>query len=297
MSTADIESLQREVDRAIREVREAIGALAQQRKAVSWIIRVSTLLDKIECHVIAEDGESAFTLDEQAGKVCFRASTLARVWNAMHDFAGEVDPEADLLREKQLGLNQFIIHELLHIRQNFPHFGTVQKIKKGLPGYGLPLLDIAADIASASITASIELYRNRGKRSDFNRYYLNAIIRAYIIGTLVFDAASKPEKRQRAIGLMMSAALVYASIEGNLNADRIFEDWSNDKPIMSMNLEAGECFNGFVLSEAPGLLLKDHNNFSQEELLDVWNLVGKRPISRMLKRVIKLLAAGGAIDL
>ena len=295
MSDQEEQFFRAEVTRAVHEVRQTISRLIIDMKSTSWIGRIGTLLDKVEVDVICEDGDSAFELDEETSKVFFRVPVMAKIWAEVGLFTDTISDDPQMVRERQLAINQFVFHELLHIRQNFPHFATVDNVKKGLPGYGLPLLDIAADVASAWMTAQIEVDRTGEDQDQHHKYYINALLRAYVIGAYVFDARSKPEKRQRALGLLISAALTHGLHSGVLNEENIFDGWAPDKPVFCLNLTRLDTFNAFVLDGIPGLLVDKVVTFERESLDLLWDMVGKSPVAEAFTEVIKFLIAIDAL--
>lgn len=295
-STGSADFLQAEIDRAIREIRGAISSFAQEMRAPSWVLRLGGLLDKVECYVLDEKGESAFELDREGHRVGFRASALADIWTKMGQYLSQIGDPQELVREQQLAVNQFVVHELLHIRQNFPDFATVAAIKGGLPGYGLPLLDIAADTASAWIASLVEIHRLELPDDARLPQLTNALLRAYVIGSAVFDARKTPQKRQRAIGLIISAALVHAKHNGRLNEDRIFEGWSEEKPILSFDLEKQNTFNAFIMDGIPGLLVDTFDQFDRQDLDELWDSVGQGNVRQIFSKVVGFLVALGVVN-
>lgn len=287
--------IQIEVDRAILEIRTAISNFAKKRAAPGWVIRLGGLLDKVECVVVPDTGDAAFKLDRENERVLFGAKTIAQIWQRIGIYVSEAGNPKEMVREQQLAINQFIVHELLHIRQNFPDFATVSTIKAGLPGYGLPLLDIAADTASAWIAALIEVDRLKLTAEDRLLHLTNALLRAYVIGSYVFNARKTPEKRQRAIGLLISAALVHAKRIDCLNREIIFEGWSEEKPILSFDLERQDTFNAFVMDGVPGLLVDTLVPFERAELNKVWDGVGIAEVGGIFAYVVQFLISLGVI--
>lgn len=291
-------ALQLEIDRSVTALRSALGEMAKKMSLHASLMGVLALLDKVEFHVIYDAGESAFELDELAGIVSFRSSGLEAVLGGASTLVEEVgisDIE-ERAHFKQLSIDLFVAHELLHICQNFPHFPTVQDIKRGLPGIGLPLLDAVADIVAASICAHAEHIRlGEGTEEDFLKRFANTLVVSYAIGSLIFDARTKPEKRQRALGLLVSAMMIQALAEGRLETENVNVAWKPTSPLLLLNIEATGTFNAFVVDEIAGVLFPNQSKVSKEIANQLWNSVGKSPIVNSLNLVSTLLLQVGAI--
>ncbi|MEG3088014.1 hypothetical protein [Sphingomonas sp. PB4P5] len=284
--------LQLEVDRAVTELRSALSAMAKLQRLHPSLMGVIALMDRVEFHVIYDPGESAFELNEEAGVVAFRSHGLELVVEGAQRIVDEVgltDPE-EIAHQQQLAINLFIAHELLHICQNFPHFPTVADIKKGAPGIGLPLLDAVADIVAASICAHAENMRLGGDaEGDFLRRFANTLVISYAIGSLIFDARTKPEKRQRSLGLLVSAMMIQALSEDRLNMKNVNPAWKPTSPLLLLNIESSGAFNAFVVDEIAGVLFKNYDDASKPIALALWESVGTSPIHHTLVLVSTLL--------
>lgn len=287
-----VSALQREVDRAVRELRSGLSAMAQSQSLHPSLMGVITLMDKVEFHVIYDPGDSAFLLDESAGIVSFRASGLEMVLEGASRIADEVgyeDPE-EVAHLTQLAVNLFIAHELLHICQSFPHFPSVKDIKKGMPGIGLPLLDAVADIVSASICAHAEqIHLEEEGENEFLKRFANTLIISYAIGTMVFDSRTNSEKRQRALGLVVSAMMIQALAEGRLNSENVNPAWKPTSPLLLLNIQASGAFNAFVVDEIAGVLFPHYKQASGQVALELWESVGTAPVGRTVELVSSLL--------
>jgi hypothetical protein len=285
-------ALQWQVDRAVRELRTGLSAMAQEHRLHPSLMGVIALMDRVEFHVIYDPGESAFLLDESAGIVSFRSTGIEAILKGVDRILSEVDitdrEEAEHL--KQLAVNLFVAHELLHISQNFPHFPSVADIKRGVPGLGLPLLDAVADIVAASICAHAEQLRlEEDGEEAFLRRFANTLIVSYSVGTIVFDSRTKAEKRQRALGLVVSAMMIQALAEGRLNRANVNDAWKPTSPLLLLNIEASGAFNAFVVDEIAGVLFPRYAQASRSVALELWESVGVSPISRTLELVSILL--------
>jgi hypothetical protein len=294
-SNSDEDSLAGEVCRAVAETREALGALAQRCCLTPTLMSISTLIDRITVSVTSDDGDSAFQLNEDDNHVTFRAHTLRKIISEADVLANEIGL-SDSIRARQLAINLFIVHEVLHIRQNFPHFATVAKIKGGFSGIGLPMLDIAADTVSAWICAHVEAYRvQMTAENEILQQYVNMLIFSYTISAFVYDSRSKSAKRQRALGLVVSAILVQAKVEGNLLQDGVYHAWQPMSPIMLLDLDKAGTFNAIVIDTVPGLLLNDKFKASIDKTKSFWESVGRPPVYATLQLAAQLLGEMGAL--
>ncbi|QDC37565.1 hypothetical protein FIL70_10410 [Sphingobium fuliginis ATCC 27551] len=287
-----------EVDRAVKEVRSCLSVLAQQGRLTHPLMSVSTLMDRIEFCVSTEDGESAFVLDEEENRVSFRCPVLQKIHGEIFQLSSEIGLlEEEPIRASQIAINLFVVHELLHIRQNFPHFATVQSIKAGLEGIGLPLLDVAADTVAAWVCAHVEAQRNDDNftEEEVLKNFSNLLILAYVVGAFVYDGRSTSGKRQRLLGLLISAMLVQAQNEGVLNVEKIYEGWTPISPIMVIDLEKAARFNAIVIDKIPGMLFSDAKIASPEVAKKFWNSVGERPVFEALTLAAVLLRQVDAI--
>ncbi|MFA5964646.1 MAG: hypothetical protein WC804_11570 [Sphingomonas sp.] len=289
--------LQAEIDRAICELRGALSAMAKAHRLHPSLMGVVSLMDRVEFHVVYDPGDSAFELDETSGVVSFRSVGLELVLEgavAIADEVGLTDIE-EIGHLKQLAINLFVAHELLHICQNFPHFPMVADIKNGIPGLGLPLLDAVADIVSASICANAEHIRLGGQtEAELQTRFVNTLVISYAIGSFIFDARGRAEKRQRSLGLLVSALLTQAMVEGSLNAGNINPAWKPTSPLYLFNVEASGAFNALVLDEVAGILFQEYRDASKTVALELWDSVGRPPISKTLDLLAVLLRQVGA---
>lgn len=295
------ERLLQEIERAIVEVRASLGAAAKAGKLPAQLMSLSTLIDRIECRITTEEGESAFVLeDDQDGAesiVSFRANTLVRLIEEVHKLSDEIESDEDAgHRTVQIAVNMFIVHELLHIRQNFPDFATVAKIKSGTGGLGLPMLDVAADTLSAYVCALIECNRTRQSAdNEFYAMYVNCLMIGYVIGAFVYDGRTNPAKRQRLIGLVISAMLVQAMLEEKLDKSQINESWTPQTPLIALDMQKAGAFNALVIDQLIGVLLNDRHYVDADEIQEVWDSVGRRPIYSIMSKVAKLLRQAKAV--
>lgn len=290
-----IEFAQGELDRTILEVRVALGKMAVEQRISGACAGLLNFVDQSEFAVVPQSGDDAFIYD--GTRVSFRLAPFLAVWNALNDLAEEIglDP-AERLRAQQAGINQFVLHEILHIRQNMADFGTVQTVKNGLPGIGLPMMDLAADTVAAWIVALVESHRLEEVDDDnLLGHFAHALLVAYVIGAFVFDARTNPLKRQRAIGLIVSLALVRAKLDGSLDEKRINEEWTPISPVLAHDISKTHRFNAIVISTFPGLLIEDRDIFDGDSLNELWEQVGRSPVRLIVTLVGSFLKASGAI--
>ncbi|MFW2342043.1 hypothetical protein [Brevundimonas sp.] len=290
--------LRQEVDRACSELRESMRQMAIACQLPTPLMSVCTLMDRIEVGVTRTGKDASFDLEEASGVVNFNADTLATVIERTDDFADEVGyrNRAERYRLVQLAVNLFILHELLHVVQHFPHFASVRTIKAGMPGYGLPMLDVAADTVAAWVTAHVEAQRlGQTDEQSILRSYANTLILAYVVGAFVFEVVGRAPKMQRALGLLTSAALVEAQADGRLSPGSLNAVWKPLSPLIVLDLQSAGAFNAVVLDTFPGMLIANFDESETSLVKLLWNSVGKRPVRRTLELVSQILLRLGVI--
>jgi len=262
------------------------------------LMGICALIDRVDVDVSSELGEDAFVLDEDNARVAFRVGVIERVVRETDRFADEVgysDAE-ERLRLVQRAVNQFVVHELVHIKQNFPHFASVQHVKDGMPDYGVPMLDAAADVVAAWTCANVECERLEARaENDLLLEYVNALLLAYLIGAFVFDVRGRPPKIQRALGLVISALLVQALASGTLNRQVLFEGWRELSPVLVLDLEKTSIFNAFVLDGLPGLLVPTYEVLRDDLAGRFWRSAGTAPLMATLQLGSEILLEIDAI--
>lgn len=295
---SDEELASAEVKRAVVEVRTALSAMAQREALAYPLMGICALIDRVEVGVTAEDGADAFVLDEENSKVSFRVAAISQVLEETHRFAGEVgySDAPERLRLAQKAVNQFVVHELIHIKQKLPHLGSVQTVKQGLPELGMPILDATADVVSAWTCANVECERLETREpNEVLAAYVNALLLAYLVGAFVFDVRGRPPKTQRALGLVISALLVQALVEGTLERTAIFEGWRETSPVLVFNLENANVFNALVLDGMAGLLVPNLLPLRDNLAGRFWASVGLSPVSNTLHLGAVILGELGII--
>ncbi|MEA3541064.1 MAG: hypothetical protein U9R77_02945 [Pseudomonadota bacterium] len=152
-------------------------------------------------------------------------------------------------------------------------------------------------MTAAWVCAHVEAQRNDENftEDEVLRNFANLLILAYVVGAFVYDGRSAAGKRQRLLGLLISAMLVQAKNEGALNVDKIYEGWTPISPIMVLNMEKAAKFNAIVIDKIPGMLFSDTKIASPEIANKFWNSVGERPIFEALALAAVLLKQVGAI--
>jgi hypothetical protein len=299
MSDVSDEILATEVDRAVCETRTALGQLAESRCLTPALMGLSTLLDRIEVAVTSKPGDDAFELveDDQGECVFFRVGVLRRIFVEVAALASEIGDleQAEANRAQQTAINLFVVHELMHIRQNFPHFATVSTVKAGLPGIGLPIFDLVADIVSAWVCAHVEAQRLGVNDADeVLPTFVNTLTLSYVIGAFVFDGRSSAGKRQRLLGLVVSAVLAKAKTDGKLRPDHLLNSWRPTSPVLVLNIEECRVFNAMVVDAMSGLLVGSQQSAS-DDAAEFWESVGVKPIANSFRLAALLLQQAGAI--
>ncbi|MDO8377488.1 hypothetical protein [Phenylobacterium sp.] len=287
-----------ELGRAVEEVRSTLSGLARSESLPACLMSLSTLIDRTAIGISGTPGASAFELDEQAKTIKFRAATLSDIMERAERLAAEagLSRGPETVRMAQVSINLFVVHELMHVQQNFPDFATVQQIKLGMPYLGLPMLDVGADTAAAWVCARIEATKTSfNDPDDILRLYVNSLVHAYLLGAFVFNVVDRREKKQRALGLIFSAVLVQAKVDGTLAEDRLYNNWEPGSPLMAFDLAAADAFNAIVLDRMPGLLLQDRGTVSGKLISKIWNGIGKAPVGETLQLVAEAFILTGAI--
>jgi len=287
-----IETLQSDIDRAITSLRAALSDMAKRQRLHPALMGVINLMDRTEFHVTIDAGTSSFELDEAANIVRFRSNVLEMLIRGADSIAIEIGAceDEEKIHLRQLTINLFIAHELLHICQNFPNFSSVSDIKNGIPGIGLPLLDAVADIVSASICAHAEYLRlDEMAEKAFLLQFSNTLVVSYIIGSFVFDAQSKAGKRQRALGLVVAAMMIQALAEDKLILDNVNPAWKPTSPLLLLDISVSGKFNALVVDEIAGVLFLNYESAPRSLAIELWNSVGNPPMIRTLELVSALL--------
>lgn len=293
------EALAAEVDRAVRETRATLNELGKRHCLTPALMGLTTLLDKIEIAVTRREGDSSFEFVPIGSDIAvhFRVGILRKIYIEVAALTAEIGDleEEESRRPPQTAINLFVVHELMHIRQNFPDFSTVPIIKAGLPGIGLPVFDLVADIISAWVCAHVEAARLGAlEHDDVLPTFVNTLALSYMIGAFVFDGRTNPGKRQRLLGLVISALLAKAKSDGSLRTDHVLNTWRPTSPVLVVDIAECRAFNAMVVDEMSGLLLGVSPSDSST-IEAFWESVGERPILRTFELGAILLKQGGAI--
>jgi len=286
-----------ELDRAVGEIRSTLSRLAKMESLPACLMSMAALMDRIEISITETPGESAFEMDQTRGAIHFRTRVLSEVIERAESVAAEAEMPAGPERRRvgQVALNLLLVHELLHVQQNFPDFGTVQKIKAGIAKYGLPMLDLGADTAAAWICAKIEADKTEDAGAEaFLKHYVNCLIQAHVIGAFIFDV-EPAEKKQRALGLLMSAVLVQAKLENRLVPGKLYSNWEPGTPVLAFDLAAAKAFNAIVIDRLPGLLVDDQAVVPVGLVREIWDSVGRGSVLQAIELVARAFAAAGVI--
>ncbi len=288
-----------EVQRAVRETRTALGAMAMRNELPHTLMSVCTLIDRTSYNVTWEDGKSSFILDETRSVITFRGQTLKHVVERTDELAEEVGylENQEKTRIVQLAVNLFVLHELLHITQNFPHYASVALIKGGLRDLGLPVLDVAADTVAAWVTAHVECERTGQTENDeILRAYANMLVISYVLGAFVFNVVGRTPKMQRALGLIVSSLMAQAKSEGRLLEDHINPAWKPISPLLVLDINATHNFNAVVIDALPGMLISNYETSEKALLAELWTSVGKLPVQETMRLSAKVLIRFGVIE-
>ncbi len=290
--------LQSELVRAVEEVRRTLGALAERERLPWPLMRLISIIDHTSIGLELGEGKASFIYDPEVGTLRFRSSGLAMVLLDSVPLSHEITSldQDEAARVPQIALNLFVVHELIHVAQEFPHHDSVAVIKDGLPKIGLPILDVAADIAAAWVCANVEACKS-GDVSDESvlRAFANILVIAYAVGAFVFNIRERAPKVQRALGLILAAALVQADLQGLLIRERINASWKPMTPLLVLDAEASRSFNALVLGELSGMLINNYTRVENGDVQALWDAAGKPPVELALERMFAVLIARGVI--
>lgn len=285
-----IDRLELLVSEAVSEIRTCLSGKAKEFSLHTALMSMATLIDRIDVCVDYLDSDGSFELSEDSHEVVFSATVLHKVISEIVCMADEIEVDENHL--VKISVNMFLIHELLHIRQNFPHYGTVQIIKNGLGDIGLPMLDVAADTIAAHLCALIESERADDLSEECRlSWYVTCLIISYVIGNFVFtsDGNGKVAKKQRAIGLLTSALLVQAKLNNQLDETKISSAWEVDTPLFALDGEKCGAFDAIVIDKLPTLLINAGISVPPEDVKAIWKLIGKRPVYSILEKIGDML--------
>lgn len=289
-----LSQMQAEVDKAVLHVRGALGRRAQRQQLTGNCALLVNLIGRVEISVVPGESDAAFYYNKDDESVNFFLEPLVRTWNNLFDISGELSLSGEeILHLQRMGLSQFLVHELIHINQNFSDFDSGGDVKVGLGDIGVPLLDITADIMSAWIVALVESEENDPDNRDYIiDCYVQGLLRAYIILSFVFGA-KRAEKRQRALSLLVSMLLVQAMRDERLNRNAIYHDWHELCPVFVLNLSHSDVFNAIVINSGVGLLFDRKNIPEHDDLNVLWESIGCFPITETLNMLSRILSFYG----
>jgi hypothetical protein len=282
------------IRRSIWEIRRMLEREGARQPPSRSLMGLSRLLDVLDFTATEEEGNSAFRLDEANRVVAFRSAPLRKLIEAVRSFALDAVGDDGLANTRmvQTATNLFVLHELVHVVQNFARFEQVASIRDGLGSLGLPILDVSADAAAAWACARIECdVAGVLTEREFLQQYVNALVLSYVVGAFVFDVRGRPEKMQRALGLLMSAALIQGKIEGYLDEAKLYLGWEPSSPIYAFDIEKARNLNALVLDRVPGLLMVNPRSVTEEGLMSIWAGIGRDPVRVSLEHISEALFA------
>lgn len=282
--------------RCVSEIRAVAPFLASSPGMERWGHQLKFLIDNLKPAVHVGDGNAAFTYNKERGTVSFDATSLRAVRQVVERYIDEIGVVWDLAartRALEAATNLFVVHELTHIVQNFPHFHIVADVKRALgpDGLGLALLDTAADFHAAWAVANIE-WRIAGCPSDvpLEHFLTNMLFLAYVIGARGFPAKNRNAKTQRFLGVLLGATLSQASSVGLLDRNAIHPGWKPTVPLMAFDLSEARSLNAFMTEPELGVLLSYSHAVPRNLVLAVWNGVGTIPTKDLVGLLMRMLA-------
>jgi hypothetical protein len=155
--------------------------------------------------------DAAFKL-ARSGQLIFNAAGVRLFHQPIDEkeACGALAPDmADVAR--QIAVEQLIVHELDHVSTGLIRFSDVQALKAIAGSNALGEIDLRADISGAQICARLEMFRAQ-ERGAAN-YATRLQQQLFVMGTYAFPAfqapADKSHKRQRFLGLAMTAARIH----------------------------------------------------------------------------------------
>jgi len=293
------EAISAEIRRAIREIHQTLYWLAGRPNPSRSLLVTLEVVRRFHFEATAEEGAGAFEYDLSRMAIRFRKTVIEKVVREVGDLSDSAMGADGLARMRlaQTAVNLFVLHELMHIVQNFPNYSDVAPIKAGLGPNGIPMLDSAADAEAAWICAWIEC-RAAGFESEeeFLKFYGNALLLSYLIGAFVFSVKGKPEKMQRSLGLLMLCVLVQSKSNGWLAEGKPYLDWDIRTALFAFDLERAKSFNAIVMDRIPSLLMTKSHQVTPALLDRIWSGLGNVPAEESLAAVFEAFVAVGVIE-
>lgn len=136
-----------DLERCINEAKSVLPFIEAQTPE-NWPKQLHFLVENYSFATRACENDAAFRFDEGRQEICFNDKTLASIRESALVHADDISTDwllRDRERVAETAVNLFVIHELTHVVQNFPHYHLVPELKAGLGVEALALLDVTAD--------------------------------------------------------------------------------------------------------------------------------------------------------
>jgi hypothetical protein len=189
------------------------------------------------------DTDASFVTDIDSRSIVFNRAGIRAFVRPINRMAkrGEISGEiADIARE--IAIEQFVIHELGHCRQNLISFDDVQQVKSLAGPMVLGELDVVADARTVEVCARLEYLR----ADERGGLCLASRVRdqLYVMGEFAFKAfkapLDKPHKISRFLGLTMMAARAHSALESGVVPRRLEGSIELTVPLFpQFNLDTG----------------------------------------------------------
>lgn len=283
--------------RARREMYTAVVEMKRSGTLGNWPSRLGIILDEFDFVTHVGPGTSAFIYDHAERTISFDKMTLAANRQIAANFGDEIG-DADVSGAKRRGddaTNLFVMHELTHVLQNFPHFESVKYVKAGVGPEGLAMLDVSADFKAAWAGANIAWHlAGRPEQPSLSAFYTNMLLLSYIIGARGFPPEGRSHKIQRFLGVMLGAVLNQANDVGMIDSARVNASWHPTTPLFGFDVMKSSALNAFMTEPELGVLFGGECDLvdAKERL---WASIGEMPTSEVFRLVATALAKVGIL--
>lgn len=284
--------------RCVDEASKALPFIETQTPE-NWPKQLAFILANYSIAARPCDGDAAFVFDEKNKAICFSERGLLAIRSAAlayaHDACSEW-AERDRDRVAEAAVNLFVIHELTHVVQNFPHYHLVPELKAGLGVEALALLDVTADFHAAWVVANIE-WRIAGCPSEVTvaDYFTNMLMLAYVIGARGFPPLGRAHKVQRFVGVLLGAILNQSDQAGMLDRDQLSPEWTPRVPLLAFDFNKTGSLNAFMTQPQMGLLLRNSATIPTATIAEIWNGVGTLSTRAIAEMLASCLAKAGIL--
>lgn len=284
-----------------RCIEEAIKVLpfVEAQTSETWPKQLAFILANYSFAARPCDGDGAFEFDDDSKAICFSDGGLVSIRNAALAYADDVSSEwseRDRERVAEAAVNLFVIHELTHVVQNFPHYHLVPELKAGLGVEALALLDVTADFHAAWVVANIE-WRMAGCPSEVTvaDYFTNMLMLAYVIGARGFPPLGRAHKVQRFVGVLLGAILNQSDQAGLLDRETLSPEWTPRVPLLAFDFNKTGTLNAFMTQPQMGLLLRNSAVIPGATIAEIWNGVGSLSTKVIAELLASCLAKAGIL--